>query len=45
MVVEYVMGNFLKFDMQGFAQRQIVSMSSYDKLLIELGKVARAQRF
>jgi hypothetical protein len=38
MAVEFVLGNFLKFDMQGFTQQQIVSMSSYEQLLIELGE-------
>jgi hypothetical protein len=38
MLTEFVLGNFLKFDMQGFTQQQIVSMSSYEKLLIELGE-------
>ena len=35
---EFVMGNFLGFDMQGFTQQQILSMNSYEKLLIELGE-------
>ena len=35
---EFVFGNFLGFDMQGFTQQQIVSMHSYEKLLIELGE-------
>lgn len=38
MAVEFIFGNFLGFDMQGFTQQQIVSMHSYDKLLIELGE-------
>ena len=38
MVVEYAFGNFLGFDMQGFTQQQIINMSSYEKLLIELGE-------
>jgi hypothetical protein len=38
MVVEYIMGNFLGFDMQGFTQQQIVSISTYERLLIELGE-------
>lgn len=37
-ITEYVFGNFLGFDMQGFTQQQIVSMSSYERLLIELGE-------
>ena len=38
MLVEFVLGNYLKFDMQGFTQQQITSMNSYEKLLIELGE-------
>lgn len=38
MVVEYVFGNWLHFDMQGFTQQQILSMKSYERLLIELGE-------
>lgn len=38
MMVEYGLGNWLKFDMQGFTQQQIMSMGSYEKLLIELGE-------
>ena len=38
MLTEFVFGNFLGFDMQGFTQQQIVSMSSYERLLIELGE-------
>lgn len=38
MVVEYVFGSWFKFDMQGFTQQQILSMGSYEKLLIELGE-------
>lgn len=35
---EFVLGNFMGFDMQGFTQQQIISMHSYEKLLIELGE-------
>jgi hypothetical protein len=35
---EFLFGNFLGFDMQGFTQQQIISMNSYEKLLIELGE-------
>ncbi len=38
MAVEYLFGSLFSFDMQGFTQQQILSMSSYEKLLIELGE-------
>tara|TARA_Y100000591_G_scaffold331341_1_gene364958 strand:- start:132 stop:1103 length:972 start_codon:yes stop_codon:yes gene_type:complete len=38
MGIEYILGRFLKFDMKGFTQQQMVNMSSYDKLLVELGE-------
>tara|TARA_Y100001972_G_C7631751_1_gene317123 strand:- start:860 stop:1501 length:642 start_codon:yes stop_codon:yes gene_type:complete len=38
MGIEYLLGKFLKFDMKGFTQQQMVNMSSYDKLLVELGE-------
>ena len=38
MVVEFVLGSWFKFDMNGFTQQQLVSMSSYERLLIELGE-------
>ena len=38
MLMEFACGNFFGFDMSGFTQQQMVSMSSYEKLLIELGE-------
>jgi hypothetical protein len=38
MLVEYGLGNYMGFDMKGFTQQQIVSMSQYERLLIELGE-------
>ena len=38
MGVEFILGKWLKFDMEGFTQQQIVSMASYERLLIELGE-------
>jgi hypothetical protein len=38
MACEFVFGNFLKLDMSGFTQQQIMSMHNYDKLLVELGE-------
>ena len=38
MGVEYLFGNFFGLDMKGFTQQQLISMKSYDKLLIELGE-------
>jgi len=38
MLVEYLLGNWMSFDMQGFTQQQVSSMTTYDRLLIELGE-------
>ena len=38
MFCEFILGNYLGFDMQGFTQQQILTMNSYEKLLIELGE-------
>lgn len=38
MLVEFIFGKYLKFDMQGFTSEQIKNISSYDKLLVELGE-------
>jgi hypothetical protein len=35
---EFILGNFFGFDMHGFTQQQIISMHSYEKILIELGE-------
>jgi hypothetical protein len=40
MLIEYSFGRWLKFDMKGYTQQQIVGMSSYEKLLIEIGEKA-----
>ena len=38
MLCEFVLGSYMGFDMQGFTQQQILSMNSYEVLLIELGE-------
>lgn len=35
---EFVLGKWLKIDMEGFAAQQMVSMKKYDRLLLELGE-------
>ena len=37
-IVEFVLGYWLKFDMQDFTKQQILSMNKYEHLLIELGE-------
>jgi len=38
MACEYIFGNFMGFDMEGFTRQQVLTMNSYEKLLIELGE-------
>ena len=38
MITEFICGKFLNFDMEGFAQQQILQINKYNKLLIELGE-------
>lgn len=38
MVLEFLLGTLLKFDMGGFSQQQMLSINSYETLLIELGE-------
>ena len=38
MALEFGLGKYVGLEMDGFTQQQIVSMSSYEKLLIELGE-------
>jgi hypothetical protein len=38
MMIEFALGKWLKLDMKGYTQQQIMSMSSYEKLLIEIGE-------
>ena len=38
MLIEYGLGHYLHFDMEGFSQHQIKNMNSYERLLIELGE-------
>ena len=35
---QYVLGEFFKFDMDGFSEYQVTHMNSYEKLLIEIGE-------
>ena len=38
MLTEFLCGNYLNFDMQGFTQQQLLKMNDYHNLLIELGE-------
>ena len=38
MICEFILGNYLGFDMVGFTQQQILTINSYEVLLIELGE-------
>ena len=38
MLCEFLLGNYLSLDMAGFTQQQLLTLNSYDSLLIELGE-------
>ena len=37
-MVEFLFGNFLGFDMEGFTKQQLLSMHTYEILLVEIGE-------
>jgi hypothetical protein len=38
MLIEFGLGKWFKFDMEGYTQQQIINMNSYEKMLIEIGE-------
>jgi hypothetical protein len=38
MVMEFLLGSLLKFDMTGFSQAQMMNVNAYENLLIEIGE-------
>lgn len=41
---EYLLTNYAKLDMAGFTNQQLLTMSSYDRLLIEIGESASSDK-
>lgn len=37
-IIEFVLGYYLKFDMEDFTKQQIIGMNKYETLLVELGE-------
>jgi hypothetical protein len=38
MGMEYVLGKWLHLDMKGFTEQQVMNMTKYEKLLLEIGE-------
>jgi hypothetical protein len=38
MLIEYILGRFLRLDLEGFTQQQIINMQQYEIFLIEIGE-------
>ncbi len=38
MLIEYILGRYLRIDLEGFTQQQIINMQQYEILLIEMGE-------